>query len=289
MLGQSIRQASDSDNPVRHMSLPERSYLICANQRSGSTLLCRALSDTGLAGHPREYFLADRPEAVAGGYWEDGPLAREHGGVRNRGEYLDLVYRLGTSSNGVFGAKLMWNNVVWAVKRFREMDEFAALSKRADVFYAVFPSLSVVHLVRSDVVRQAVSWARAAQDGVWFVSERRPPSPTGEPEYCYEFISNLVGLLLKGERGWSRLFSELGLTPYHVLYEDLLSDDGYRASVAAILSHLGLESDIEIPAPRTLRQADRINEAWTQRFLAEASGRDHPMLNVMMRRHIGPG
>lgn len=39
------------------MTLPQECYLICANARCGSTLLCRALSDTGLAGHPDEYFM----------------------------------------------------------------------------------------------------------------------------------------------------------------------------------------------------------------------------------------
>src|SRR5919206_4337288 len=33
-------------------------YLVCATQRSGSTLLCKALSGTGVAGRPEEYFEA---------------------------------------------------------------------------------------------------------------------------------------------------------------------------------------------------------------------------------------
>jgi len=35
------------------------SYLVCANQRSGTELLCRALAATGVAGRPQEYFLAE--------------------------------------------------------------------------------------------------------------------------------------------------------------------------------------------------------------------------------------
>ena len=33
-----------------------KSYLICATPRSGSSLLCEALRNTGLAGKPDEYF-----------------------------------------------------------------------------------------------------------------------------------------------------------------------------------------------------------------------------------------
>jgi hypothetical protein len=40
---------------------PERSYLVCATPRSGSTLVCQALKATRVAGNPEEYF-----EAVPG-------------------------------------------------------------------------------------------------------------------------------------------------------------------------------------------------------------------------------
>ena len=39
---------------------PERSYLVCATPRSGSTLVCQALEETGVAGRPEEYFEALR-------------------------------------------------------------------------------------------------------------------------------------------------------------------------------------------------------------------------------------
>ena len=76
------------------MDMP-RCYLICANARCGSTLLSRALSDTGLAGHPEEYFVTGPPEAFSPGstFWEVGVLAR-HYRVDGRGEFLLLVYRV---------------------------------------------------------------------------------------------------------------------------------------------------------------------------------------------------
>ncbi len=39
---------------------PMLSYLVCATPRSGSTLLCKLLGQTGVAGHPEEYFEALR-------------------------------------------------------------------------------------------------------------------------------------------------------------------------------------------------------------------------------------
>jgi LPS sulfotransferase NodH len=39
---------------------PDRSYIVCATPRSGSTLVCHALGETGVAGRPEEYFEALR-------------------------------------------------------------------------------------------------------------------------------------------------------------------------------------------------------------------------------------
>ena len=38
------------------MAGPWLSYLICSTPRSGSTLLCEALTNTGVAGAPEEYY-----------------------------------------------------------------------------------------------------------------------------------------------------------------------------------------------------------------------------------------
>ena len=91
------------------MELPTASYLVCASQRSGTELLCRGLAATGVAGCPREYFLAEDPARLPGwGFWEEGPFAAGHD-VSGKESYLALVYRLGSTPNGVFGAKIHWN------------------------------------------------------------------------------------------------------------------------------------------------------------------------------------
>ncbi|HET6909531.1 MAG TPA: Stf0 family sulfotransferase [Mycobacteriales bacterium] len=78
------------------MVWPKTSYLVCASQRSGTELLCRGLSDTGVAGRPQEYLLAEDPARLPDRrFWEEGPLSVEHG-VTDREAYLALVYALGT-------------------------------------------------------------------------------------------------------------------------------------------------------------------------------------------------
>ena len=258
--------------------VPDRSYLICANARSGSTLLSRALSDTGIAGHPDEYFLTGPPEAFAPGatFWEDGPLARNHG-VTGREEFLQLVYRVGTTPNGVFGAKIMWNYVGWAVENFRELPRFAEAPVE-EVFTAMFPNLRVIHLVRRDRLRQAVSWLRAAEDGVWVVSENELAEPLREPTYKYEVIEGMMNLIAEGEKAWLDLSQKLGVEPLELVYEDIASPGGYEASVRRVLRHLDLDEKIVIPLARTYRQADHVNDAWVERFL-----REQPVVEQFLR------
>jgi LPS sulfotransferase NodH len=52
------------------------SYPVCASPRSGTELLCRGLAATGVAGCPREYFLAEDPAKLPDWrFWEEGPYA----------------------------------------------------------------------------------------------------------------------------------------------------------------------------------------------------------------------
>jgi hypothetical protein len=58
------------------VELPKVSYLVCASPRSGTELLCRGLAATGVAGCPREYFLAEDPAKLPDywRFWEEGLL-----------------------------------------------------------------------------------------------------------------------------------------------------------------------------------------------------------------------
>lgn len=250
------------------MSVPERSYVVCGTQRSGTTLLCWALEDTGRLGRPGEYFIDGDPSEFPPGwaFWEDGPLANEHG-VTTRQDFLDLVYRLGATDNGVFGIKLMWNNLPWVTRRLQALPQFEGMST-AELLPAVFPALHMIHIIRRDRVGQAISWAKAAQDGVWVATDDAPAAPVAAPVYNFELIRGLAGLIEEGERGWRHLFREIGVEPYAVVYEELDTVDGYRAAVNGVAEHLGVELDeASLPRPRSRRQADDVNDDWRRQYL----------------------
>jgi LPS sulfotransferase NodH len=259
------------------VELPKMSYLVCASPRSGTELLCRGLAATGVVGRPQEYFLAEDPAKLPDWrFWEEGPYAAGHD-VSDRESYLTLVYRLGSTPNGVFGAKIHWNCLRWALAKFSEMPRFAGLDRGA-ILRTAFPDLRVVDVTRRDRIRQAVSWARMAQDGMWVDPVGRPepawPPPTGPPRYDYELIAALEALIAESEPGWRQLYNELGLTPYQVVYEELSSPDGYEQTIRGVLAHFGL-ADYQgpIPAPQTRRQSNDLNEAWVAAYLADKASR----------------
>ena len=117
-----------------------------------------------------------------------------------------------------------------------------------------------------------------AQDGMWVAPVGQPepawPPAMGAPRYDYELIAGLEALIAESEAGWRHLYSELGLTPCQIVYEDLNSPDGYEQTIRGVLAHLGLdEYQGLIPAPRTRRQSKGLNEAWVAAYLTDRSSR----------------
>src|SRR5215469_751994 len=91
------------DGPAHVSSRPVVSYLVCTEPRTGSTLLCDALAETGVAGRPDEYFFIPSRETDA--YW------MRRLGIADQSDYVDGVIREATTPNGVFGVKMHWAQV----------------------------------------------------------------------------------------------------------------------------------------------------------------------------------
>ena len=275
---------------------PKVSYLVCATPRSGSTLICKALTQTGVAGRPEEYFealrhsgLPRRPEEYFTGAGD--PSIVEH--LRERGvesqppprsplwgrttydEYLAWAMRQGTTDNGVFGAKLMWGYFRDFESLLRHIPKYRDVPL-ADLLPAVFPNLRYVRVVRASKVRQAVSLWKAVQTESWSdqpsedsddaaryneaADELRPPL-----RFHYKAIDHLIDKLIAEEAFWDAFFEHCGIRPIMVLYENFASD--YDTSTLNLLDRLGLERP-EAPdlKPPLRQQSDDINDDWVRRY-----------------------
>ena len=254
-------------------------YLVCATQRSGSTLLCEALKTTGVAGCPEEFFearpttgippapldylagigdpyvtglLADAPPPPAPPYSALGGLDWE--------AHLARSLRDGSTPNGVFGAKVMWN----------QLADIAELSGRHDDPLAVLAPTHWVWVRRRDVLRQAVSLWRALQTQAW--REAGAPQPTAV--YSRAAIAHLTALLADQDAAWGAFFADRGLRPLELVYEDYARD--VHGAVARVLEHLGLPQPTAVEAdPPLRRQSDGISDEWAEAYRRGIAVRPH--------------
>jgi len=287
------------------VSEPARSYLVCATPRSGSTLVCKALRDTGVAGRPEEYFEAlrstgrpRRPEQYFAGV--DDPSIFDELGEPPDGQspppawsrtaydrYLIWAKEAGTTPNGVFASKLMWQYLGDFVGLLRNIPDYRDLPL-SGLFDAAFPDLTFVRVVRASKIRQAVSLWKAVQTASWSDNGGDGP-PTEEGPYRtfldethkpplrfhYRAIDHLLQQTLAAEASWDAFFEHIRIKPILVLYENFAAD--YRTSTLNILDRLGLDPPPDFDAraePGMRKQSDGINDDWARRFSELRLGRE---------------
>src|SRR3954447_1861967 len=224
--------------------------IVCATQRSGSTLLCELLKATGVAGVPEERFqhfkdtgLIDQPRQYLAGV--DDPAVLDllpplDPGMPESSFDFDAVRKAGTTPNGVFAAKIMWSHTddLWARLGGRTLED-------------VFGPLRYVQVVRRDKVAQAVSLWTAIQTQAW----RSGEAPAAEPVYSFAAIKHLVGWLTRGEQAWTAWLA--GRSPDVVVYEEFARDRGPTIEALA---------GVPAPPPPLRRQTGTHTRAWVDRY-----------------------
>ena len=158
----------------------DRAYLVCASQRSGSTLLVESLRVTGVAGHPAEFFeyLPDTSLPPQSPDWFVGvhdpaidellaPVRPGRPDTRDARRWRGDVREQGVGGNGVWGGKLMWNQTSVLCHRVRDLlgGREPLLREAVHAVLDVEPTWVYVH--RADVAGQAVSMWRAVQTQEW--------------------------------------------------------------------------------------------------------------------------
>jgi LPS sulfotransferase NodH len=269
------------------MVQPHISYLVCATPRSGSTLLCEDLTNTGLAGYPKEYFEAlketglprsprdyfkktSNPELLSliGSYSRGDDASPVLAGFANYADYLTHVLEEGTTPNGVFGAKLMWGYLEDFLLYLRDIPAYKDLPV-PQLFATIFPNLHYIHISRRDKVRQAISLWRAIQSWSWRqgqASTGTSSRSTRELVFNYAAIDHLVQRTLVHEEAWKNYFAENAIQPCSVVYEELV--ETYEKTTLHILQYLNIPLPASLPfGERQMRQqADTLSEEWYKRY-----------------------
>ncbi len=242
---------------------------IASVHRTGSTLLCSILRATGMAGMPMEY-LNIHTKNFTNFRNENGlPKLNTRGKVigtarrllrrnawRNIDYFSDSSWRaflnraaeLNTTSNGVFGIKMHWNQYdEHMLQRGLTADHWGA-------------PIKWVRISRDNEVRQAISLVRAEQSNQW----NSNMSATNEPVYSEQEIVAALQTIKNANQSWDKYFAEHQIVPLHVSYEQLTRD--MDVTVRRIMDHINTPIET-VPAPQTKRQSDGASAQWESQFL----------------------
>lgn len=238
---------------------PQSSYTIWFSQRTGSTLLYKALESTGIAGTPREWF--NCPSDLLSTYRK-----------ADHAELQGYLWKLGSTANGVFGISHSFyephfSQLTETLRKFPICPSTAI--KRTEVWENVFANHRHIFMTRRNKIRLAVSWWRAIQSGVWHLpkGEERKPFDFSNA-YSFEAINHLYNECSMREAGIQEFFTEGGIAPLNIFYEDFIQD--YEGTVHTILDYLELgSSSVTIAPPALTILADDVSEEWVQRFREE--------------------
>lgn len=262
---------TSADYPVWN-GPPERTIVICTQQRSGSTLLGEAIYFAGGLGCPLEYFHKGFRPGFARRWSTDDICS-----------YVAAVYRHRTDPSGVFSVKLFWQDVLPLVRELAPDKAAtwpeagathvadAAYRQVLDVIAPLFPQPTFIFLRREDELRQAISLVVATQTKRWRqmfnpANVKKAITPTFDFEHIVQSLANIQN----ANAHWRNFFRANALKPKEIRYEDL--DKKYRPTIQTLLGSLG-HPDARIESPRLNRQATTLSETLYRQFLSEFRNR----------------
>jgi len=217
-------------------------------------MLCTGLAESGVAGYPVEYFIP----------WDEPGWLRLWG-IENFEDFLRVMLLEGTSPNGIFSAKIMWGHVAHLLGRVAGIPRYRGLGA-PQLFPTIFPNAHYVWLSRRNILRQAVSHARAIQTGIWAVTAPESDATVDMPDCDVGLIERLYQEVSEQERCWQQFFDGSHIQPLRLWYEDLVAD--YPGTLRQVLNYVQapLPNDLDSFRPTVGRQSSSLNERWVQLY-----------------------
>lgn len=241
-------------------------YLVLATPRSGSTLLGQGLQATGLAGDPKEFF----GHKMA--FW------MERWGTPQFPMYVDRLIRERSTPNGVFGAKLLYGQLR-QLEDVVGQDQTVVAGSLSEALRRFFPDLHLIWATREDKTRQAISWYKARQTGIWGQDAGRDsvklgrawrlgdePLQPGELAFDFDGIAALRRQAEEEDAAIGRFLAASGFPSFRVVYEQF--SPRYEETLRDLVDWLGIvaPAGLAIAKPRTAKLANDRTEEWVVRF-----------------------
>lgn len=243
-------------------------YVLCSNPRSGTTLLCNMLAQTGVAGRPDSFFGAQHLADWCTDWGITETVDPDDAHFTEK--YFAAMRREGQGGTALFGLRLMGPDLgsacAWLGRRHPGLRDDAAR------FAAAFGVVRFIYLSRADKLAESVSYLRAEQSGLWHsrpdgsALEELPPA--GSPGYDAAALTRRITELQALDAAWPVWFDANGIAPLRLSYESLSEDP--QKTLAQVLAFIGLAPGIAADiAPGTRKLADATSAAWIARYRAE--------------------
>jgi len=239
--------------------IPESSYLILETPRSGSTLLSAHLQKIEY-GFPIEAFNLNanyrkRFNLIAS---IDDPVACIRKGIEFQ------------TRNRVMGTKFHRSQFQNFQRMARNALTFLELTfTDGEVTELFFPNAKFIFLQRKQKIRQAISYSKALQTGIWneTTDQDQDYKKYVLPAlYDREHIEACFDMLLADDFAWKNFLESNDFRSLHIWFDDLVTN--YEAKMKEIYTYLGVKGSEKV-TPLLRQQSNKESLEWEKRFCEE--------------------
>jgi trehalose 2-sulfotransferase len=249
---------------MKKRQMTKMNYIVMSSPRTGSTMLCGALSDTSAAGKPTEFMHKNVLKN------ENHPETD----METLKQYVKKIMSENVTSNGVFGMKMHYNQFgnLFSQKQngFQQGLEFLGNFQKFILIY------------RHDKLLQAISEMLAGESNLWDSDEKKSRFSLGRPfqESDVLGITRILNRQIHEEYAWRTILKQMGVNFHSVRYEDLAG--ATKHVLQGVKEYLGIK-ELE-PVELVAKTVKLVDPTLAQRM-------KHDYLNAIgcSMPHIPPG
>ena len=250
--------------------IPKISYILLFSPRSGSNLITTQLQSISF-GNPFEAF-----------HYNQKRLNQRYGWKIDTSDpfgYFHQAYHTLTV-NEIFGLKITWKQYKTFIRILREIvGKDGEELNDFEMIEIFFPNVKYMHLKRRNKIRQAISFSKGMQTGIWKATPEQLNIQKDyiiPPRYDRLHIECCLDELLVYDEGWEQFLASFQGEYLKIWYEELADD--FTVEMLKIYDYLGVEKDIEKPKPIIKKLANKQSEDWYKIFIKETNWLENNLL-----------